>query len=370
MFNFIAKPFGYIMYLIYGVVKDYGVALILFTLFTKLVLFPLAVKQQKNTARMQIFQPKITKLQKMYANNKEKLNEETMKLYSEEGVNPMSSCLPMLIQLPIIYGLYYVVVKPITYLLRIGNGTITKATQIMLDNKGTFDCLKGVSDKNISLRAENYLIKAVQENSDLFSSLGTNFVDKVSDFHYKFLGLQMGDKPELTNILILIPIISLIVNVGYALYTQYQTKKASGGTAQPGGMGMNLMMLVMMPLFSTVFAFTVPAALGMYWIWSTVFMFLQSVFLYKIYSPEKMEAIVAKEKAKKKKSGKKSFYEKAMEAQAMQNGTYKTPSINSADGEKKMSKADLKEYERKVLNDARRRMAEKYGEDYNDNQDD
>lgn len=375
MFNIIGTPFGYVLHWLYVLVNDYGVALLLFTLFTKLILLPIAVKQQKSMAKTQLIQPKLAKLQKMYAKNKTKLNEEQMKLYSEEGVNPMSSCLPMLIQLPIIYGLLNVVYKPIHYILQFSNGTISKATDIMIKNKDAIAAVSGVAKKTLESRPETYLIKAVNESPQLFESISNgNFVEKIHNFKYSFLGLSLGDVPSFTTILILIPIINLLVNVGYSIYMQWQQKKRTGDAKQPGGLGMNLLMIVGMPLFSTWFAFQVPAALGIYWIFSTVFMFIQSIFLYRIYSPEKMETILAAEKAKKKKSKKKSFYERALEAQQLQNGmsTAKKPSsepdVTDENG-KKLSKSELKDYERKVLNEARKRMAEKYGDDYDDTQD-
>lgn len=369
MFDFIGVPFGWIMYWFFQLVKNYGVALVLFTLFTRLILVPLAVKQQKNTIRMQAFQPKLQKLQKKYANNKEKLNEETMKLYSEEGVNPMSSCLPLLIQMPIIFGLYNVINKPITHLLRISSSTIAKATTIITENKDKFEALKGVSERSIDVRAESYIIKAVQENSSMFSDLGSGFVDKVSNFDYTFLGLNMGDRPTFTSILILVPILSFVVNLAVTIYTQHKTKQMNPGP-KPGGMGMNAMLYIM-PVFSAVFAYTVPAGLGIYWILSSLFALIQTFVLYNIYTPERVQEIAEKEKQKKKKSNRKSMYERAMEAQAMKDGTYKKPvTTSSDDGEKKMSKAELKEYQRKVLNEARRRMAEKYGDEYDNGLDD
>ena len=133
-------------------------------------------------------------------------------------------------------------------------------------------------------------------------------------------------------------------------------------------MGMNAMLYVM-PVVSAFFAFTVPAGLGIYWILSSLFALIQTFVLYNVYTPERMEKIFAKEKEKKKKSNKKSMYQRAMEAQALKDGTYSKP-VSSDDGDKKLSKAEAKEYQRQLLNEARRRMAEKYGDEYDNNLDD
>lgn len=85
-------PLGFIMWLIFEVVQNYAVSLVIFTVFVRLIMVPLSVKQQKSTAAMQSLQPKLDKLKKQYGNNQQKMSEEQMKLYAEEGINPMSSC--------------------------------------------------------------------------------------------------------------------------------------------------------------------------------------------------------------------------------------------------------------------------------------
>ena len=134
MFKFIEIPLGGILYFCYMFFKNYGLALILFTLIIKILLLPLAVKQQKNTAHMASVSPKLEKIKKKYGNDKQKYQEEQMKIYSEEGVNPMASCLPLLIQMPILFGLIYVVYAPLTYILRFSESTINAAKQVLFDN--------------------------------------------------------------------------------------------------------------------------------------------------------------------------------------------------------------------------------------------
>jgi YidC/Oxa1 family membrane protein insertase len=118
--------------------ENYGLAIIIFTILTKLLLLPLTMKQMKSTSKMQELQPELQKLQKMYANNKEKLNEEMMKLYQKHNYNPASGCLPLLIQFPILIALYRVLIKPLTYMYKIpeyiaagipGKEAVTKATE-------------------------------------------------------------------------------------------------------------------------------------------------------------------------------------------------------------------------------------------------
>ena len=112
----IAKPIGYLLAFIYRLVGNYGISLIILTVIVKLVLYPLYAKQIKSTANMSDMSEKSKEIQKRYANDKEKMNEEMQKLYAESGFNPMSGCLPMLIQFPIIMGLFALLRNPMKYM--------------------------------------------------------------------------------------------------------------------------------------------------------------------------------------------------------------------------------------------------------------
>jgi YidC/Oxa1 family membrane protein insertase len=101
---------------IYGVIGNYGVTLIVFTILVRLCLFPLYANQVKHTAKMAEVQPKMQALQKKYANDKETLNMKMMELYKEEKFNPARGCLPVLIQFPIIYALFALLRNPMQYM--------------------------------------------------------------------------------------------------------------------------------------------------------------------------------------------------------------------------------------------------------------
>ena len=105
LFNIIAVPLGWVMKIIYEVVKNYGLTIILFTLVTKILMFPLAIKQKKSTIKMAAFQPMIAEIQKKYATDKVKQQEEMARLQQEHGFSMTSGCLPLLIQMPILFGL-------------------------------------------------------------------------------------------------------------------------------------------------------------------------------------------------------------------------------------------------------------------------
>ncbi len=107
-FYFITKPFSHFLIWLHQMVGSFGVAILLFTVCVKLVLFPLANKSYKAMSRMKMLQPEVKKLQEQYADDKPRMQQEMMALYKREKVNPMSGCLPIVIQIPIFFALYKV----------------------------------------------------------------------------------------------------------------------------------------------------------------------------------------------------------------------------------------------------------------------
>lgn len=392
MRELIGYPLGWIMWLLYQITHNYAWSIVFFTLITKILLFPLSVKQQKSTAAMTAFQPKLEKLKKQYANNQQKLQEEQMKLYAEEGINPMSSCLPLLIQFPLLYGIFDVVYRPIYHILRAGKPAITAATNIARE---IFTKDGGKVPTYFEYRPEIYIIKEVQKDPSAFAAMNEqypDFVEKVSEFSNKLFGIvDLGDMPSLhpevwnaaAIILLMIPIMSGVIQLGMTIYSQIRNKKMNPDAPNMAGMNM---MLYVMPLFSVWIAFRYPAGIGFYWTMSSLFSFVQSILLYKIYTPEYVASLVEKDKAKRKKKARPNMmerYQQLMEEQAAQNGGAKQApakaggiAVSSAADEEddkpevKLSKAKQKEYERMIIREARRRQAEKYGEEFIDDDND
>ena len=110
--NFLVDGMGSILAFLYSVIPNYGVAIIGLTVLVRLVLFPLTAKQARSMQKMQLIQPELKKLQAQYKNDRQKLNEEIMKFYKENSVNPMAGCLPLALQMPIFFALYRVLIEP------------------------------------------------------------------------------------------------------------------------------------------------------------------------------------------------------------------------------------------------------------------
>jgi len=114
-FSFIATPLGLLLDFIYGFVGHYGISIIIFTLIIRGALFPLYASQIKGQMKMQDIQPKMQAIQKKYADDREEQGRQMQKLYKDEGYNPMMGCLPLLIQMPILMGLFYLLRNPGMY---------------------------------------------------------------------------------------------------------------------------------------------------------------------------------------------------------------------------------------------------------------
>ena len=128
IFNFFGSILGYLLWFLYTIFKNYGIAIILFTVILKIVMFPMSLKQQRSMASQAKLAEKQRELQKKYANNKQKYNDELMKIYEKEGVNPSSGCLTTLLPFPIMLGIFYSVAYPLSNTLHIASETVALAT--------------------------------------------------------------------------------------------------------------------------------------------------------------------------------------------------------------------------------------------------
>lgn len=143
--NAISNLLGHILRIIFEFVNNYGWSIIVFTLFVRLLLVPLMVKQIKSQKAMQDIQPKIKEIQEKYKNKPEKQQEELMKIYQEAKINPLSGCLPLLIQMPILIGLFNVLRDPVAY------GVFANEAALKAADTGFLWIQSISSTKNISL---------------------------------------------------------------------------------------------------------------------------------------------------------------------------------------------------------------------------
>lgn len=270
------------MRVMYGFIDNYGVTLIIFTVLIRIVSFPLQINQQKTMAKMSVFQPMMTEIQNKYKNNKDKQQEELMKLQQEYGYNPMSGCLPMLLNMVVLFGVIEVVYRPVQYILGIPTEVINAACEAL-----------GINAAN-TVTAQTSLIAAIHGGATT-SALSAEQLGLIQGFNTGLLGMDMCAVPGFTpSLLMIFPIVAAVTMFG----SMFLTQKLSGTASQMQG-SMKIMMYGMNLMF-VYFCFTAPVGFSLYYGTSNICMMLQSVLCYTIYSPEKFKKQYAEELAAKK----------------------------------------------------------------------
>ncbi len=301
MFNAVASLMGYLMNFIYGITQNYGLAIILFTILIKLLLLPLTIKQQKSLAKTQELQPLVQELQRKYGNDQQKFAEEYQKLLKEKNMNMMSGmgcsgCLIQLIQIPIIFGMLYMMASPLTNILKLDTAEIEKYKQEVQEIK------KQEAIVEIKNNASNYteqeleeLLKKAEE-TDYMSGryYEIEIMDRMNIIDMDFLGINLCDITiyNKTNwTLWIIPILSCLCTF---ITTKLMPKpnQPMANNAKPedksmvpsaGDMPMPDMrvMNAMMPIMTGYVAAIVPQGVGLYWVTSNLIGVIQQVVLKK-----------------------------------------------------------------------------------------
>lgn len=279
MINFFANILSYIINPIYNLVDNYGIAVILFTLIVKILMIPLGVNQQKTMVKTKQIKPELDKLQAKYKNDKQKLNEETMKLYQKYDVNPMGGCLPLLVQFPILLGLYRVIQQPITWIA--GKTPLAAVEEAIASGKITMD---GAIEflKGIALSPEK--VANATTLTEIFDGLGKNIneiaiASKFELVNFNLFGMDLSQTPNISqpSLLWLVPILA----TGAAVFSNYVSKKLNPVSAEQEQTMKGMTM--MMPLMTAFFTFTLSAGIGVYWFASTMFQIVQMVILTKYF---------------------------------------------------------------------------------------
>ena len=285
IFNFFGSIFGYLLWAAYYLVNNFGIAIIIFTLVFKIVLFPSSVKQQKSMAANAKLQAKQKALQEKYANDKQKYNEELQKLYERENISPMSGCLTSLLPMVIMLGIYYAVVRPLTNVLHISKDAVAALSDYVNTLPGISINTSGSIYYQIDLLR---IFNSISDHSAVKDILTGDEIEKIQSLTggFNVLGLDLLGTPKVVGgWLLLIPILCLVTSVGTQIITM--TMKGNPMANQQGCMKY---MFIALPMFTAWIAYTVPAAVGFYWIWSTLFGFAQTLIMNKFYSPDQVNA--------------------------------------------------------------------------------
>lgn len=344
--------FGMILNLIFeGIalltpVGTLGFTIIVFTVVTRLLLTPLQIKQMRTTRAMSKIQPELTRIQKKYANKKDQqsqmaYSQELQGIYKKYKISPFAGCLPLLIQLPLIYALYNVLRQPSRYIERLG-GLYTQLADVLTQNVPNVDSIlnqvvekvpltstavyelqklgdtAGVADKLSHFTTDQWL--ALQEFiSPQVSELLANLLEVKHGFEYFIVNLVDTPAQLVANgqyLALLIPIAAGASTFIFSKITMAASKPVASadGAANPADSMMKVMN-IMMPIMMGWFSYTVPNGLALYWISGNIIMMLQQIWVNKIVDKQQLVleeqlrkdrevALAAEGKPKKKKKKK------------------------------------------------------------------
>lgn len=271
MFDFLYQGLGYVMRFCYYTIgfESYALALFWFALIVKIVLLPFGIKQQKNQIKGAKLRPKMYAIEKKYAGRTDRVTlqkkqQEIMDMQQREGYSPLSGCLPMLIQLPLILMLYRIIQRPLTYICRLSEETIGKLAEIFGVKNATSEIeilghIKGSSDPAVLSLIEGTDIP----NFDLFGAI------------------DLAVKPEFWSWALLIPVLVFASQFFSMKLTRILNPPLAGQEqSRETEMSMKIMDFAM-PAMTLFLGISLPSALGLYWIYQSVLAIGQMILLAK-----------------------------------------------------------------------------------------
>ncbi len=275
MFDWLYSIFGTILAFFNDLTGHYALALVLYALVFKIVFLPFSIKTQKNQIAMAKLRPRIAKIEKKYAGRNDratlqKKQQEIMELQQQEGYNPLSGCLPLLLQLPLIIFLYNVIRNPLSYICKWSSETITA---VLAKTGGT------ATDQIGAVSAIKDFVERSPENLAEIETIIKGTLDLPN---FELFGVNLANTPAFANfnLLLLIPFLA----AGFQWLSMWLTRKWMGNQPMGGDaqsqMSLRIMDLVM-PLMTIWFTFEFSAMLGLYWIYQSIFAIAQQFILCK-----------------------------------------------------------------------------------------
>jgi YidC/Oxa1 family membrane protein insertase len=284
-FQALLDAIGSLLAWLYGLTGSFGFAIIILTIVFRLVLLPLGIKQIKSMQAMQALQPKIKEIQKKYKGNKQKVQEQTMKLYQEYGVNPLGGCLPLLLQFPILIAMYSVIRAPVPMPPNPDNGVVTYKDNHLPEDSALFADITAHEGKG-----QGFLLMNLQCSPQ---NAGKTVVVRDTAGNPTEDSLQCGN-----GIPDRIPYYALLLlMIGTTFYSSRQTQKATPASAQNP---QTQIITKVMPLMFGVFGFAFPAGLILYWTVSNLFQIGQQGVMLRLghIGPQAMDRRLEEAKSK------------------------------------------------------------------------
>ncbi len=351
----ILSPFVWLLKFFYTISGSYGIALILFAIVVKLILFPFSLKGKRSMIQMNILSEKVQKLQKQYGRDKERYNLEVQKLYEKEKVNPMGGCLWSFLPLLILLPLYAIIRQPLKYMMGVNTQEALNAvaaavnwSSTALDMNWIKEAVDGFSNVGYN---QLYLASLITpENLSAVQAAVGEAGSQIFSINFDFLGLvDLSQIPQLKFWtiaggfgLFLLPVVSAVSGFLFSLLSMktnavnQQSAQASNSTAKS--------MLIVSPLMSLWIGFAMPAALCVYWIANNLLSLVQEVVSGKLLKKdyEKAAALKAEQERQEKEE------EKERRRQAAEERARRIEEEKNNKGKKKKAEKKPDEDESKI----------------------
>ena len=250
----LGTPLGKVLSFFYWLLGNYGLAIVVFTLFTKVVLFPLSMLAQKNAIIMARLKPQLDDIKRRFEGNSSLILEEQQKLYKDNHYSALKGSLPLLVQIPLILGVISVVYHPLKHVL----GLSASVIQSLVAKAAV---LLGVSEADLGYSGETRVLEVVQTNPDGFTGvISADVLSQIQAVDLSFLGLNLGDVPSWGSVTMIWPLASALSALALCLYqNRYYVLQRFAGP------GSRLGITAFMVVFSGYFAAVLPGAFGLYW---------------------------------------------------------------------------------------------------------
>lgn len=304
--------YNVIFNLIFSIIQSgsLGIAIILFTIIVKMILMPLTYKQQKSMYKMQKLQPQIKKIQDKYKDRQDRESQQRMafevqEFQKENGIGMLSGCLPMLIQLPILYGLFYLFQNAYLYVDVIGNNynaianvmlqapvslRLEALTSIVVAKNMTVDVAVAGDLVSLIHRLTNSDIQTILAGFGSYSDQLAPLLAQKTSIEY-FLGMNMVANPGFSFPGIIVPILAGASTwISSKMMSQSTAAQAQGTGAEESTQGMMKTMNIIMPIMMGVMSFSLPAGMGIYWTVTNLVQLAQQRFLKKHFEKKDQEA--------------------------------------------------------------------------------
>ena len=304
MIAFFANIFGYVLNFIYELVKNYGLAIIIFSVLIKILMIPISIKQQKTIKKSAKIQSKIKEIQFKYKNNPEQLNQATMELYKSENMSPFSGCLSGIIQIILLFAVFYLVRSPLTYMKKVNPDVINKYSTIIKENdlstNSAYPEIEIIRElDNIKNLKNNQETQDSEEQKTDLAEINDEEVDSLY-INMDFLGLNLAQVPTRSSdwkayIIPILYVIIAIISMRITNPTKPKEKpvenKDEKALAKPEEefdpmAQMNKNMNMMFPVMYLAVALIAPLGLALYWLMNSLLMIFERLILNKLLKDE------------------------------------------------------------------------------------